>query len=102
MKPVCQNSYRQKNIYDRILPFKENCMPEFVHTKTKVMLYSVCLRPKYMLGLLEKFRKSSAGADGGPHSRVCAHLTLRSAPHRHRQKFSAHVSGRGVKEIPIF
>ena len=57
MKPLCQNSSRQKNIYDRILPFKENCMPEFFHTKTKVLLYSVCLRPKYMLGLLENFLK---------------------------------------------
>ena len=44
----------------------------------------------------------SAGDDGGPRFRVCKRLTLRSAPHRHRQKFSAHVSGRGVKEILIF
>ena len=34
----------------------------------------------------------SAGTDGGPHSRVCSRLTLRSAPHRHQQKFfAAHV-----------
>ena len=36
----------------------------------------------------------SAGADGGPRSRVCARLTLRSAPHRHQRIFLAHVSGR--------
>ena len=30
----------------------------------------------------------SAGADGGPRSRVCARFTLRSAPHRHKRKFS--------------
>jgi hypothetical protein len=32
---------------------------------------------------VEKERKISASADGGPRSRVCARLTLRSAPHRH-------------------
>ena len=31
-----------------------------------------------------KFSKNSTGADGGPRSRVCAHLTLRSAPHWHQ------------------
>ena len=30
----------------------------------------------------------SAHADGGPRSRVCARLTLRSAPHRRERKFS--------------
>ena len=32
----------------------------------------------------------SAHADGGPHSCVCARATLRSAPHRHEQKFFRH------------
>ena len=31
----------------------------------------------------------SAHADGVPRSWVCARETLRSAPHRHKQKFSA-------------
>ena len=44
-----------------------------------------------------KLNLYSAGADGGPRSRVCAHLTLRSAPHVHQQKFLAHMSGGGVK-----
>ena len=30
----------------------------------------------------------SAGADGGPHFRICARKTLRSAPHGHHRKFS--------------
>ena len=35
-----------------------------------------------VLFMVEFIPKNSTGADGGPHSRVCAHLTLRSAPHR--------------------
>ena len=31
--------------------------------------------------------KNSAGTNGGPRSRVCAHLTIRKAPHRHQRKF---------------
>ena len=31
--------------------------------------------------------KIPAGADGCPRSRICARLTLRSAPHQHQQKF---------------
>ena len=35
---------------------------------------------------------NTASADGGPRSRVCARLTLRSAPHRHKRYFfGAHV-----------
>ena len=36
--------------------------------------------------------RNSAGADGGPRSRVCACWTLRSAPHRHQQKCLVSVS----------
>ena len=32
-------------------------------------------------------KKNSAGADGGLRSRVCARLTLRSAPHQHQMIF---------------
>ena len=34
-----------------------------------------------------KLFKNFASADGGPRSRVCAPLTLRSAPHQHKQDF---------------
>jgi hypothetical protein len=42
--------------------------------------------------MLTKQQKISARVDGGPHFRVCAQETLRSAPHQHEQKvFGAHV-----------
>ena len=40
-----------------------------------------------------KSKQISAGADGGPRSRVCARLTLRSAPHRHQQKAGSSAEG---------
>jgi hypothetical protein len=36
------------------------------------------------------YKKNFAAADGGPLSQVCARLTLRSAPHRHKRKFPAY------------
>ena len=36
----------------------------------------------------KKKKKISASADGGPRSRVCARLTVRSSPHRHERKLS--------------
>ena len=50
---------------------------------------------------LEKHIKISAHADGGPHSRVCAHETLCSAPHRRERKFSgARVCRVTFKHLP--
>ena len=40
--------------------------------------------------------KISACADGGPRSRVCARLTLRSAPIDTSGNLSVHVSGRSI------
>ena len=38
----------------------------------------------------------STGADGGPRSRFCARLTLRSAPHRHQRNFFGASVWKGV------
>ena len=47
-------------------------------------------------------REISAHADGGPRSRVCARLTLRSAPRETSSIFSAHMSWGGVKIFESF
>ena len=45
----------------------------------------------------------SAGADGGPRSRVGTHLNLYSVPHRHQRKFlAAHVWWGGVNIFESF
>ena len=41
----------------------------------------------YVMVVETKKSKIYASADGGPHSRVCARETLRSAPHRHIWSF---------------
>ena len=52
------------------------------------------IQPDFLTAYLKNF----AGADGVPHSRVCARLTLGSAPHRNQRNFfGAHVWDRGVK-----
>jgi hypothetical protein len=42
--------------------------------------------------MLRSFAKISAGADRGPHSQVCAHLTSAQTPINTSVNFSAHVS----------
>ena len=57
------------------------------------VLFEICLLfLNFKFDLCLTMFKISDGADGGPRSRLCARLTLRSAPHRHQQKFfGAHV-----------
>ena len=53
----------------------------------------VFYKPKSKCILILYFSKD----DGGPRSQVCAHSTLRSAPHRHQRKFFG-VGGCKVKK----
>ena len=54
----------------------------------KVQLQKVNMRRTIPFAFKSVFNLliNSAGADGGPRSRVCARLTLHSAPHRHQRK----------------
>ena len=46
--------------------------------------------------------QNSAGTNGGPRSRVCARLTLHSAPHQHQRNFVAALAGgEGQKFLKI-
>jgi hypothetical protein len=64
-------------------------------TQNRVLDYWIFLTPKQTMSIIQInlfIYIFSAGADGDGRSQVCLHLTLRSAPHRHHQKFfSAHV-----------
>ena len=62
------------------------------HTQIKCIKIKVLL--KYFF-----FCRISAGADGGPLSRVCAYLTLSSALIDTRRNFSAHVSAKSPLNI---
>ena len=52
--------------------------------------------------IFSSLQEVNFGADGGPRSRVCARLTLLSAPHRHQQKFFAACFWEGGKTIEKF
>ena len=43
--------------------------------------------------------KNSADADGGPCSRDCAQVTVRSVLHQHKEKLLSHVSGKSFSNI---
>ena len=60
------------------------------HWDTNILFWIPTTTPSGMLGTQARKKKKmneiSAHADGGPRW-VCAHLTLRSAPHQHKLKF---------------
>ena len=68
----------------------------------KLLLCVKCVHWEGMtLSLFNSRKVNSAGADGGPRSRVCACSTLRSAPHQHQRTFvAAHVFKVAFKHLP--